>query len=140
MLTYNLYTNAMLTAQIIYHLSYKDYFGWFSKRKFFIILKAFAGKSHPEKQQSILYPSNNIHISIICVLLKCSKCCKITIPWNAWKTTNFFHNTSVTFEKPDLLAIFCPMSLPYGLRDFGETYIIALNILKAFERVWHSAF
>ena len=47
----------------------------------------------------------------------------------------------MAFVKRDQLAIFFPISHLWSpsLRNFGESYVVALDISKAFDRVWHKA-
>ena len=75
------------------------------------------------------------------LLLRFSKLCSTPTSSNISNLTIFFQITRMASVRQDLQGIFFPILLMPGhpLRNFGESFVIALDISKAFDRVWHKA-
>ena len=76
------------------------------------------------------------------LLPRFSKLCLTPTSSNILNLTIFFPITSMASVRQDLQGIFFPVLLIPGhplLGNFGESLVVALDISKAFDRVWHKA-
>ena len=72
------------------------------------------------------------------LLLRFSKLCLTSASSSVSNLTIFFQITSKARSTGDLL-FYLSHAWSSSLRNFGESFIIALDISKAFDRVWHKA-
>src|SRR6201990_1715513 len=87
-------------------------------------------------------PSNYHPISLTSVLSKVFESILNRKIWKHLKSSNLISNRQYGFRKErstgDLLSLLSD-SWSSGLRGFGESFAVALDISKAFDRVWHKA-
>ncbi|KAL7641293.1 UNVERIFIED_CONTAM: hypothetical protein RMT77_008431 [Armadillidium vulgare] len=87
-------------------------------------------------------PSNYRPISLTCVLSKVFESILNRKIWKHLNSSNLISDRQYGFRKKrstgDLLSLLSD-SWSSALRHFGESFAVALDISKAFDRVWHKA-